>query len=222
MTKLPITKQLLNFYVQIEKSKTVLRHSWLNNPNRQESTAEHSWLMAIIAMTLFSELQVKVDELKVIKMVLLHDVGEIITTDIPAFEISERQKNKKIDEPKAVQLLFRGLPEKTRREFIDLWHEFEAHKTLEAKIAQALDKMEVIIQHNIADFSTWDQNDFDIHAFYRTEFFDFNAFMRTLRDEVEDMGIKKVVSAGHINKIAQKHQAAFKKRYQEIINEEKE
>ena len=55
-----------------------MRHSYTSNSHRQESTAEHSWLMAIIAMTLFNELNVKVDKLRIIEMVLLHDVGEII------------------------------------------------------------------------------------------------------------------------------------------------
>src|SRR5579872_7354900 len=204
------TKQLLNFYIQIEKSKTVLRHSWLSNPNRQESTAEHSWLMAVIAMTLFNELKIKFDHLKVLKMVLLHDVGEIITTDIPAFEDSERQKSKPIEEKKAIEFLFRDLPEKSKIEFTNIWNEFEARETIEAKIAQALDKMEVIIQHNIADLSTWDQNDFDLTPFYRTDYFDFDSFLRQLRDEVEKMSVKKIVESSNIHRIAKRHQQAFK------------
>lgn len=217
-----LTKQLLDFYMQIEKSKTVLRHSWLSNPLRQESTAEHSWLMAIIAMTIFDHLTYRVDELKVIKMVLLHDVGEIIISDIPAFEVSERQDNKHVTEKKAIELLFKGLPPKTQKEFLDLWNEFEAKETIEAKIAQALDKMEVIIQHNIADFSTWDQNDFNIHAFYRTDYFDFDKFMRELRDEVEKMSVAKVVSSGNLHRISPKHQETFKMLYEKITIERKE
>ncbi len=219
MTDMNITRKLLNFYIQIEKSKTVMRHSYTSNATRQESNAEHSWLMAIIAMTVFHELKIKVDELKVLKMVLLHDVGEIITTDIPAFEISERQNNKHVEEKKAIAFLFKSLPEKTKTEFLNLWDEFEVHETREAKIAQALDKMEVLIQHNIADFSTWDQNDFDIHAFYRTDYFNFDSFMRQLRDEVEDMGIKKIVGSNTTHRINPKHQETFKKRYKELLKQ---
>lgn len=213
------TKQLLNFYILIEKSKTVMRHSWLSDPTRQESTAEHSWLMAIIAMTLFNELTIEFDHLKVLKMVLLHDVGEIITTDIPAFEISERQTTKHVEEKKAVELLFRGLPPKTQKEFWELWHEFEAKETIEAKIAQAMDKMEVIIQHNIADFSTWDDGDFSVHAFYKTDFFDFDSFIRELRDEVELMSVKKIVESNNTHRIDKKHQTTFETMYKSISEE---
>lgn len=210
------TKQLLAFYILIEKAKTVMRHSYTSNSSRQESNAEHSWLMAIIAMTLFHELDREFDHLKVIKMVLLHDVPEIITTDIPAFEVSERKNKKKENEKKAITELFNDLPSKTKKEFTDLWNEYEAKETVEAKIAQALDKMEVLIQHNIADFSTWDQNDFDIHAFYRTEFFDFDIFIRALRDEVELMSIKKIGDSNYFDRVNPQHKGNYQQIYKKL------
>jgi len=216
MKKLPITKTLLDFYIQIEKSKTTMRHSYTSDPTRQESTAEHSWMLALIAMTLFDELKIKVDQLKVLKLVLIHDLPEIITKDIPAFEVSERQNNKKSEESKAVKELFKKLPPKVKKEFTDLWNEYEEKETVEAQIAQSLDKMEVIIQHDIADYSTWDDGDFSVHAFYRSEYFDFHAFMRKLRDEVESMSIIKVGKSNMFKKIAKEHQETYRKLYKKL------
>lgn len=212
MKKELVVENLLLFFIEIEKLKAVMRHSYTSNATRQESSAEHSWMMSIIAITLFQHLDRKVDQLKVLKLVLIHDLAEIITSDIPAFEVSERQTNKKAAEKKAFDLLTMNLEPETKTEFLSLFEEFEEYKTVEAQIAQAIDKMEVIIQHNIADIATWDQGDFDLHPFYRDNFFDFDSFMRTLRDRVEVMSRKKISTHNALDKL----KPEFKKIYEEL------
>lgn len=194
-------KNLLSFFIDIEKLKIVVRHSWTSNSDRQESNAEHSWMMAMIAMTLFESLPKDIDQLKVLKMITLHDLAEVITTDIPSWEISERKRNKHALEEKALLQLTKPLPEKIAHEFLLLWQEFEEKRTLEAKLAQAIDKMEAVIQHNIADLSTWDQNDFDVHPFYKSELFDFDKFIRKLRDEVEIVSLKKIIQSKNMHRV---------------------
>ncbi|HEV2340145.1 MAG TPA: HD domain-containing protein [Patescibacteria group bacterium] len=204
---------LLSFFIAIEDLKTIMRHSWTTDKNRQESSAEHSWAMALIAMALFDHLEKKVDERKVLQLVIFHDLAEIITKDIPAFEKSKRQEKKHEAEQKALRKLLKPLPLSTRKQFLSLWEEFEENKTYEAHIAQGIDKMEVLIQHNIADISTWDQGDFNIHPFYRTELFDFDRFFRTLRDEVEMMSFEKITTTGNEHRIKPHFAEKYKKKY---------
>lgn len=86
---------ILAFFKAAEKLKATYRHSYTSDTKRLESSAEHSWMLAIVSMTIFSELGLKLDELKTLKMVIIHDLAEAVTGDIPTFEVSERQTNKK-------------------------------------------------------------------------------------------------------------------------------
>src|SRR5205823_1066174 len=123
---------------------TTTRHSWLSNPKRQESAAEHSWMLALLATLLHDQLKKKVNLLTVLKMVAIHDLAEAITGDIPAHEISKRNVRgvKYNAEQKAMKSLVKNLPKKKALEFIKIWEEFEENKTPEANFAQSLDKME--------------------------------------------------------------------------------
>ena len=189
-----IVENVMAFFIAAEKLKTTMRHSWTSDSNRQESTAEHTWLLCLIAITIFDELEVKIDQLKILKMLIIHDLAETIIGDIPAFDI-EGRKGKKEREKAAMEQLVNNLPEKTRNEFIELFEECEAKSTPEAKIAQAIDKFEAPLQHNIADINTWDQNDYDIHGRYKMELYEFDPFLKELRNELEHMTRKKVTKA---------------------------
>lgn len=76
-------QEILSFLTLAEKLKTTLRHSWTNDPARQESTAEHSWMICLLAMVLFGKTKLQLDQLKVLKMLVIHDLAEAITGDIP-------------------------------------------------------------------------------------------------------------------------------------------
>ena len=146
-------KQILNFLHEAEKLKSVLRHSWLSS-GRRESTAEHTWRMALMAMLLQPYLKNKPNLFKTLKMVLVHDLVEVYAGDIAIWKRIKSAnltllKHKK--EQQAINKLVKFLPSSQGREIKELWMEFETRKTKEAKFAQALDRLEVSIQHQEAD-----------------------------------------------------------------------
>src|SRR5690606_6899542 len=112
-------------FIQIaEKLKSELRHSWTSDINRQESVAEHTWMSTLLAILIIPELTVTVDQLRVMKMIIIHDLCEAINGDIPAFEVSERQTQKQTAERIAMQKLAGLLTnKKLATELLDLWEE---------------------------------------------------------------------------------------------------
>lgn len=196
---------LIRFIKRAEKLKTELRHSWLSETSRQESVAEHSWMLALIAMTIFDSIDLEVDRLKVMKMVTIHDLAEAITGDIPTFEESERQDRKYEDEKAAIISITQGLPEHTANEILELWQEMEEKQTVEAKLAQCLDKVEVLIQHIIADIETWDDGDYGLGPYNKDELFDFNTYLREFKDQVNAEFWKKMEAEDKLLRIKPEH-----------------
>lgn len=144
--------KILNFLQEAEKLKSVLRHGWLSS-NRQESDSDHSWRAALFAMLLAPHLDKKINTEKVIKMLLIHDIAEIEVGDFPAWK--GRPKNKHELEHAGLKKLIKNLPATQKKEILELWLEYEEAKSIEAKFAQACDKLETIDQHNLADIKTW-------------------------------------------------------------------
>jgi putative hydrolase of HD superfamily len=203
-------KQILLFLQDAEKLKTEIRHSYTSDSTRTESVAEHSWFMSLLALLVFEHIKGEVDELKVLKMIIIHDLVEVFAGDIPAFEKSDRKNNKTENERVALKMLTENLTTEKQIEFFDLWEEFEERKTPEAKLAQSLDKIEVIIQHTIASIKTWEQGDFDINPYYKSEYFDFDGFMRILKDIVDRETMEKIDAAGKLDKVSKAHLKRYK------------
>ena len=137
-----------------EGLKRELRHSWLSD-GRQESVAEHTWMMSVAAILLAPHLEHPVDLGHALKLVTLHDIAEAITGDIPYFEESPRKQSKAEDEARAMETIAGMLPAASATLMMDLWQEYEEGLTAEARFARALDKLEVQHQHNLADLRTW-------------------------------------------------------------------
>lgn len=137
-----------------ERLKRELRHSWLSD-GRQESVAEHSWLMSVAAILMSPHLEHPVDLGHTLKLIALHDIAEAITGDIPSFETSARKDSKAQDEAQAMATIAAMLPPASASLLMSLWQEYEDAVTPEAKFARALDKLEVQHQHNLADLRTW-------------------------------------------------------------------
>ncbi len=195
---------ILNFVAYAEKLKTLGRHSYTSSAERQESVAEHTWMLCLLATLLFHEIEIEVDQLRVLKMLIVHDLVEVIAGDIPAFdklEMAEEEVYQK--EHDALVKLTQGLPEEMRREIIDLWEEFEVCSTPEARVAVAIDKVEAIIQHNIADIRTWSQQDFDYQPYVRNELFDFDPYIRQFKDQVDLDSMKKIEAAGSLDRVSE-------------------
>lgn len=170
-----------SFLHTIEGLKRLLRHSWLSD-GRQESVAEHTWRMAMMALVLYKELEFEVQIDKVLKMILVHDLAEVIAGDHHAF--NDAPSDKHDQELKALKTLTKDLPSQTADELLELWLEFEDRKTLEAKFAVALDKLEVLIQHNEADISTWDEKEYDFNYYYSYDKVAFSEVLTVFRDLV--------------------------------------
>lgn len=147
-------QRIVDFLSLAERLKTELRHSWLSN-GRQESVAEHTWLMSVAAIMLAPHLEHKVDIGRTLALITLHDIAEAITGDIPFFEESARRTAKAENEIRAMTTLAAMLPQQSADDLQSLWQEYEDGVTQEAKFARALDKLEVQLQHNLADISTW-------------------------------------------------------------------
>ena len=173
-------EQLLEVLHLAENLKNNTRHSWTST-GRHESVAEHSWrlcLMALLVRPAFPE----ADMDKVLRMCVLHDMGEAFTGDIPAF-----QKNAS-DEARESAVLRQwtdGLPAPCGEDFAALYDEMEALETTEAKIYKALDKLEAVIQHNEADLSTWLPLEYDLQFTYGAEQVQFSEYFTRLKEAVD-------------------------------------
>ena len=182
-------KEFLNILSVAEKLKCNTRHCYTSS-GRHESVAEHSWRVSLMAMLLSGEEEFRdMDMNKVIRMCLIHDLGEAFTGDIPTFEKSDADTEK---EDAAYDRWVEGFPETRRAEFQALLAEMNALETREAKIYTALDKMEAIIQHNESDLSTWLPLEYDLQLTYGREQMEFFAYMRALRDEVDNWTREKI------------------------------
>ena len=136
---------VLEFLRSAEQLKNTLRSSW-TSAGQPESVAQHTWRLSLMAM-LFAPSYAHIDFAKLVKMCIIHDLGEAIGGDIPAID-QQPGTSKAVQEREDLQLLLRPLPERLRQEITALWDEYEAATTPEAKLAKALDKLETIMQHN--------------------------------------------------------------------------
>lgn len=169
-----------------ENLKTELRHSWLSN-GRRESVAEHTWRMTLMAVLLQPYLKTNLDMDKLLKMVIIHDLVEAEARDIPVFEIMNdvaAMKQKQANELRAMSNIKNILPEELEEDLYRIWIEFEAKETYEAKVANALDKLEVQIQHNEADISTWKPIEYEL-CLLLGEHTDFSSVLTELKAIIE-------------------------------------
>ena len=130
-----------------------------------QTIAEHSWRVALMAMLLSGEAE-GVDLNKVLRMCVIHDLGEAITGDIPSFWKTEADAAK---EDKEVFALAESLPEPVRSEWKALFAEMIEMKTPEARVYKALDKLEAVLQHNEAPLSTWIPLEYELNQTYGME-----------------------------------------------------
>ena len=154
-------KEFLAFLARLEKLKCNTRHSWTSS-GRHESVAEHSWRLAMLALLLRDALP-EVDMDKVLRMCLIHDVGEAVTGDIPSFQKTDANEE---TERQAIAELLSPLPDGLRGELTALFAEMDALATPEARVYKALDKLEVVVQHNEAPLDTWLPLEYELNQPY--------------------------------------------------------
>jgi putative hydrolases of HD superfamily len=186
---------ILQFLALSERLKRELRHSWLSD-GRRESVAEHTWQMALMALLAHRHLEQPVDIGRVLKMIIVHDLVEAIAGDVPYFEEGTRKKLKAEREHAAIEEIRRRVAGETGQELFDLWHEFEARATAEARYASALDQLEVQIQHNLAPIDTWEPIEYDLVYTKMRDRCSHDAFLTILCDAVRDQAENKMLAAG--------------------------
>lgn len=136
---------ILQFLRHAEQLKNVTRSSWTSEGHR-ESVAEHSWRLCLMSLV-FRKSFPDIDYAKLVKICIIHDLGEAIGGDIPAIEQVDGG-SKAAQERQDLLLLVQPLPEHLRQEITALWDEYEEATSPEARLAKALDKLETILQHN--------------------------------------------------------------------------
>lgn len=197
-------QQILNFYVAVEKLKLTLRHSWLSDGQRQESTAEHSWMMCLLALTLMPHFKVELDQLKVLKMIIIHDLAEAVTTDLPVWEGQKDKPAKHQAELVAIKQLLSHLDDTTAAELLAVWEEYEQRESTEAQFVKIIDTFDVVTQHNAAPLSTWDDNDYLWQLNDMQDgFFNADPQLRALKDALDEWSIQKVAAAEALDKLDQ-------------------
>lgn len=150
----PRLARQLTFIAELDRLKTVLRRTSLKGAPRRENSAEHSWHLAVMAPLLAEHSPEPVDVLRVMQMLVVHDVVEIDAGDTFAFD-PDAHHDKPLREQAAAERIFGLLPEDQARSVRALWDEFEAAQTADARFAQALDRLGGVLQNLLNEGGTW-------------------------------------------------------------------
>ena len=170
-----------------ERLKDTTRHCYTRN-GRHESVAEHSWMMTLMAFFMKNKFP-EVDMDKVIKMCIIHDLGECFTGDIPTFD---KTKANEQTEENLLYTWVKSLPEDVANEMLELYEEMAKRETVEAKIYKAIDGLEALIQHNISDLSTWIPKEYELNKIYANDKVAFSDYLKVVREEVLKDTLKKI------------------------------
>ena len=184
-------RELLKILHVAERLKDTTRHSWTSK-GRRESVAEHSWRLTVMAWFIRDEFP-EADWMKVMTMAALHDMGEAFTGDIPAFVKSGSDRT---NEEKQMERWCGELPQPYGEELAALFREMEALESVEARIVKALDKLEVLVQHNEADISTWLPLEYDLNLTYGDQYVAFSEYLKSLRREILADTKEKILKEG--------------------------
>ena len=173
-----------------ERLKDATRHCYTSG-GRHESVGEHSWRAALMAFFLRDEFP-EADMEKVVRMCLIHDLGEAFTGDIPSFVKTAA------DEATEDRLLgdwVSSLPAPYAAEMQALYAEMAALETTEAKIYKAIDGLEAIIQHNESDIATWIPREYELNVTYANDKVAFSPYLQTLRQVIREDTLQKIAAA---------------------------
>ena len=163
------------------------RH-WYTEQGRHGSVAEHCWMAALMAFFLQDEFP-EADMDKVIRMCLIHDLGEAVTGYIPTFEKTEENER---TEEQLLREWVAALPKVCRDEMTALYDEMERRESLESRIYKAIDNLEAVIQHNFSDLSTWIQREYELNKTYGDDKVAFSPYLTALREEVRQDTLRKI------------------------------
>ncbi|MBO4836571.1 MAG: HD domain-containing protein [Clostridia bacterium] len=170
-----------------ERLKDTPRHC-TTSKGRRESVAEHSWRITLMAFLLRDEFP-EADMDRVMRMCLIHDLGECFTGDIPVFAKTGADRKK---ESELLDEWVQTLPETVRTEMTGLYAEMNALETPEARIYKSLDKLEAVIQHNESPIHTWEAHEYELNRTYAIDFVAFSSWLTALRQEILQDTLEKI------------------------------
>ncbi|WP_308216629.1 HD domain-containing protein [Pseudalkalibacillus decolorationis] len=152
-------QQQMSFLLEIDQLKTILRQTYISDRSRQENDAEHTWHLAMMALTLkeYANEQ-EIDLLHVIKMLLIHDLVEIDAGDTFAYDIKGNEDKEK-REKAAADRIFNLLPEDQAQHIFELWDEFEVRETPESRFCAALDRLQPMLLNYMTEGVSWKKHD---------------------------------------------------------------
>jgi len=191
----PKLAQQIQFIIEIDKLKNILRQNLITDASRRENSAEHSWHLAMMAIVLADYAPPEVDLFRVIKMLLLHDLVEIDAGDTFCYDLQGNQ-DKELRETQAADRLFGLLPPDQAPEIRGIWEEFEQQKTPEAQFATVLDRLQPFLQNQQTQGGTW-----RIHHITPQQIFQRMAPIKTFAPRLWDLieqGINQGIEAGYI------------------------
>lgn len=148
-------EKIFRFIIELEKLKAVCRKVKAVGQDRYENGAEHSWQVAMLALSLIPYSETELESARVLKMLLVHDVVEIDTGDKIVYSDAHKDTE---NELKAAERIFGLLPEPTASDFLDLWREFEKKESVEAKFAKGVDRLMPVLQNLYNDGQSWVEN----------------------------------------------------------------
>lgn len=180
------------FIKEIDKVKSIFRQTYLADGTRKDNDAEHSWHIALMAVLLKEYVSEDVDVAKVMTMVLIHDLVEIDAGDTYAYD-SEGAKSKREREVKAADRIFGILPEDQGMYFRELWEEFEAYETPDAKYAHLLDNFQPLLLNDASGGRSWNE-----HGVHKSQIYKRNEKVQETSEEIWNT-IQEVVES-HIAK----------------------
>lgn len=180
-------RELLEAMAVAVRLKDTTRHCYTEK-GRHESVAEHCWMAALMAFFLQEEFP-EADMDKVIRMCLIHDLGEAFTGDIPTFEKTEENER---TEERLLREWVAALPKVCRDEMTALYDEMERRESVEAQIYKAIDNLEAVIQHNFSDLSTWIPREYELNKTYGDDKVAFSPYLTALREEVRQDTLRKI------------------------------
>jgi putative hydrolase of HD superfamily len=152
-------RRQIEFILEVDKLKHVLRQTILMDKSRQENSAEHSWHIALTVMVLSEYARdMDIDFFRVMKILLVHDLIEIDAGDTYCYD-DQGRKDQAAREQLAADRIFNILPPDQARTFRDLWDEFEERKTAESRFANALDRVQPFLHNYFTRGQTWQEND---------------------------------------------------------------
>lgn len=151
-------KQQMDFIMEVDKLKKVTRQSYISDGSRKENDTEHSWSLAMMCMVLHEYANERIDILKTMNMVLIHDIVEIDAGDTYAYDASGNA-TKREREVKAAERIFHLLPDDQARYMRNLWEEFEEAKTAEARFALTLDKVQPVMLNDATGGKAWREHE---------------------------------------------------------------